>query len=36
MAEARKEFARDTELAVLRFEAEIKRNQSEKLIVDQL
>jgi NodT family efflux transporter outer membrane factor (OMF) lipoprotein len=35
VAQARKEFARDTELAVLRFEAEVRRNQSEKLIVDQ-
>ncbi|WP_231749701.1 TolC family protein [Tautonia plasticadhaerens] len=35
IAEARKEAARDTELAVLRFEAEVRRNQSEKLIVYQ-
>lgn len=35
VARARKEFARDTELAVLRFEAEVRRNQSEKLIVHQ-
>lgn len=35
IAEARKEAARDTELAVLRFEAELRRNQSEKLIVAQ-
>jgi multidrug efflux system outer membrane protein len=35
VAQARKEFARDTELAVLRFEAEVRRNQSEKLIVNQ-
>ncbi len=35
IARARKEAARDTELAVLRFEAEVRRNQSEKLIVNQ-
>ncbi|MFO0889345.1 MAG: TolC family protein [Isosphaeraceae bacterium] len=35
VARARKEAARDTELAVLRFEAEIRRNQSEKLIINQ-
>ncbi|MBI1323343.1 hypothetical protein GC170_09170 [bacterium] len=35
VARARKEAARDTELAVLRFEAEVRRNQSEKLIVYQ-
>jgi NodT family efflux transporter outer membrane factor (OMF) lipoprotein len=35
VAKARKEFARDTELAVLRFEAEVRRNQSDKLVVDQ-
>lgn len=35
VAEARKEAARDTELAVLRFEAEVRRNRSEKLIVKQ-
>jgi NodT family efflux transporter outer membrane factor (OMF) lipoprotein len=35
MTKARKEFARDTELAVLRFQAEVQRNQSEKLIVNQ-
>ncbi|HMB05124.1 MAG TPA: TolC family protein [Isosphaeraceae bacterium] len=35
IARARKEFARDTELAVLRFEAEVRRNRSEKLIVNQ-
>jgi NodT family efflux transporter outer membrane factor (OMF) lipoprotein len=35
VARARKEAARDTELAVLRFEAEVRRNQSEKLIVNQ-
>jgi NodT family efflux transporter outer membrane factor (OMF) lipoprotein len=35
VAQARKEAARDTELAVLRFEAEVRRNQSEKLIINQ-
>jgi NodT family efflux transporter outer membrane factor (OMF) lipoprotein len=35
MTRARKEFARDTELAVLRFQAEVQRNRSEKLIVNQ-
>lgn len=35
VAQARKEAARDTELAVLRFEAEVRRNQGEKLIVTQ-
>lgn len=35
MARDRKEFARDTELAVLRFEAEVQRNRSEKLIINQ-
>ena len=35
VARARKEAAKDTELAVLRFEAEVRRNQSEKLIVSQ-
>ncbi|RUL83177.1 TolC family protein [Tautonia sociabilis] len=35
VAEARKEAARDTELAVLRFEAELNRNRSELLIVAQ-
>ncbi|GAC1466717.1 MAG: hypothetical protein NVSMB9_07560 [Isosphaeraceae bacterium] len=35
MTRARKEFARDTELAVVRFEAEVRRNQSEKLIINQ-
>jgi multidrug efflux system outer membrane protein len=35
MAQDRKEFARDTRLAVLRFEAEVRRNVSEKLIVYQ-
>jgi NodT family efflux transporter outer membrane factor (OMF) lipoprotein len=35
MTRARKEFARDTELAVLRFQAEVQRNRSEKLIISQ-
>lgn len=35
IAEARKQAARDTELAVQRFEAEVRKNQSEKLIVRQ-
>jgi NodT family efflux transporter outer membrane factor (OMF) lipoprotein len=35
IAEARKEAARDTELAVLRFQAELSRNRSELLIVTQ-
>lgn len=34
-AEARKEFARDTELGVQRFLAEVRKNQSEKLIINQ-
>jgi outer membrane protein, multidrug efflux system len=34
-AEARKAAARGTELAVKRFEAEVRKNQSEKLIVKQ-
>ena len=34
-AQAAKEFARGTELAVQRFLAEVRRNQSEKLIVKQ-
>ena len=34
-AEAAKQFARGTELAVQRFLAEVRRNQSEKLIVKQ-
>lgn len=34
-AEARKREARGTELAVQRFQAEVRRNQSEKLIVRQ-
>ncbi|QDV74508.1 Cation efflux system protein CusC precursor [Planctomycetes bacterium K2D] len=32
---AKKEAARETELAVQRFEAEVRKNQSEKLIVQQ-
>lgn len=35
IAQLRKEFAKDTELAVLRFQAEVQRNQSEKLILNQ-
>jgi outer membrane protein, multidrug efflux system len=35
IARARKDAARDTELGVLRFEAELKRNYSEKLIIYQ-
>ena len=35
MAKSRKEAGRDTELAVKRFEAEVHKNQSEKLIVKQ-
>ena len=35
IARARKESARSTELGVLRFEADVRRNQSEKLIVNQ-
>ena len=34
-AKARKEAARDTELAVQRFEAEVRKGQSEKLIIKQ-
>ena len=34
-AKARKEFARETELAVQRFQAEVSKNMSEKLIVKQ-
>lgn len=34
-AEAKKEAARETELAVQRFQAEVRKNQSEKLIVRQ-
>ena len=35
IAKARKEAARGTELAVQRFQAEVRKNQSEKLIVNQ-
>ena len=35
IAKARKEAARDTQLSVLRFEAELNRNYSEKLIINQ-
>jgi NodT family efflux transporter outer membrane factor (OMF) lipoprotein len=35
LAIARKEAARGTELAVQRFQAEVRKNQSEKLIVNQ-
>jgi len=35
IAKARKEAARSTELGVLRFQAELQRNYSEKLIVNQ-
>jgi len=35
IAKAQKEAARGTELGVLRFEAEVRKNQSEKLIVNQ-
>jgi multidrug efflux system outer membrane protein len=35
IARARKEAARSTELGVLRFQAELQRNYSEKLIVNQ-
>jgi multidrug efflux system outer membrane protein len=35
IAKANKEAARGTELGVLRFQAEVRRNQSEKLIVNQ-
>lgn len=34
-AEAKKEFAQGTELAVQRFKAEVNKNQSEKLLVKQ-
>lgn len=34
-AKAKKEFAQGTELAVQRFQAEVRKNQSEKLIVAQ-
>jgi multidrug efflux system outer membrane protein len=35
IAKARKEAARDTELAVQRFQAEVRKNQSQKLIIYQ-
>jgi hypothetical protein len=35
IAKARKEAARSTELGVLRFQAELERNYSEKLIINQ-
>jgi outer membrane protein TolC len=35
MAEAKKQAARGTELAVQRFQAEVHKNQSEKLIIQQ-
>ena len=35
MARAKKEAGRDTELGVQRFQAEVRKNQSEKLIVKQ-
>ena len=35
IAQARKEAGRDTELAVQRFEAEVRKNQSQKLIIRQ-
>ncbi|HEX3655124.1 MAG TPA: efflux transporter outer membrane subunit [Pirellulales bacterium] len=35
VAKSRKEFARDTELGVQRFQAEVRKNQSQKLIVNQ-
>jgi outer membrane protein, multidrug efflux system len=35
IAKARKEFARDTKLGVLRFQADLNRNYSEKLIINQ-
>ena len=35
IAKTRKEFARSTELGVLRFQAELQRNYSEKLIINQ-
>jgi outer membrane protein, multidrug efflux system len=35
IAKARKEFARSNELGVLRFQAELQRNYSEKLIINQ-
>jgi NodT family efflux transporter outer membrane factor (OMF) lipoprotein len=35
IAKARKEAARDTELAVQRFQAEVRKNQSERFIIQQ-
>ncbi len=35
IAEAKKAAARDTELAVQRFEAEVRKNESERLIIEQ-
>ncbi|HEX6962202.1 MAG TPA: TolC family protein [Lacipirellula sp.] len=35
MAEAKKQAARGTELAVQRFQAEVRKNQSERLIIQQ-
>lgn len=35
VAKSRKEFARDTELGVQRFQAEVSKNQSQKLLVYQ-
>src|SRR4029078_8810923 len=35
LAQAKKEAGRGTELAVQRFQAEVRKNQSEKLIVTQ-
>lgn len=35
MAEAKKAAARETELAVQRFQAEVRKNQSERLIIQQ-
>ena len=35
VAKSRKEFARDTELGVQRFQAEVRKNQSQKLIINQ-
>ncbi len=35
IAKARKAFAKDTELAVQRFQAEVRKNQSQKLIIRQ-
>ena len=35
IAKARKQFARDNELGVQRFQAEVRKNQSQKLIITQ-